>query len=300
MTKRWWLLAGVPLLSNCSAPPSPHCGLLGGGGILSNESWNGLLVDGGVTDGGFIDQETCVALCPPSANMCAVVQPGVIECSLRCTGGRAPPGLVSLSDVDASAGSWLARMAELEAAAVHAFEHLANELEAHGLHRFATHALQAAEHEIRHAKVVTGLALRAGYCPKAPVMRPAEVRSLAELAVDNAGEGCGRELFGAELNVHQARTASDPEVARVIGGIVDDERHHAAFSFALAEALMPRLTLAQRRRAREAQAEVLQQLGSEDVPLAARQTLGLMDQRQAAALAGGLLDQYRLSRRSVS
>ena len=40
-------------------------------------------------------------------------------------------------------------MAEFEAAAVQAFSHLSDELEAHGLHQHAGYALVAATHEVR-------------------------------------------------------------------------------------------------------------------------------------------------------
>ncbi len=277
------------MLTACGPPPTGCGGLLGGPGSVSYAAWDGGLADGG---SGPIDFATCSSIC--SAGTCTPVDAGLVECRVVCTGGRAPPGLVSLSAVDSTVGSWLARMAELEAAAVEAFIHLAKELDAHGLPRFAEAALRAAGHEIAHASAITGLAWRHGRAPKPLSLRPSEVRSLEALAIDNAGEGCGRELFGALTNEHQARTASDPAVARVMGSIAGDERAHADLSFALAEALMPRLTLAQRRRAREAQAQVLAQLTQDEVPQQTRATLGLMDQAQATAMARAVLERQRL------
>jgi hypothetical protein len=293
----WWVAAGVPALTSCGTPNSGCGGLLGGPGSVSYVAWDGGTVDSGIVDGSAVpgqpDFGTCRALCPAGAN-CTVVDAGLVECRVTCIGGRAPPGLISLSGVDATVGSWLARMAELEAAAVEAFIHLAKELDAHGLPHFADAALRAAGHEIQHATKVTGLALRHGRAPQPLALRPSEVRSLEALALDNAGEGCGREAFGALVNQHQARTAADPAVASVMRSIAGDELAHADLSFALAEALMPRLTVAQRGRAREAQASVLERLSSDDVPDQARQTLGLMDANQATAAARAVLDQRRL------
>jgi len=285
------LAAGVPLFANCPAPTT--CGLMGGPSDTWVEPWDGGLVDGGSVTNGQLDWASCQQVCS-TANACVILDAGLVQCHLFCVGGRVPPGLVSLSGVDASPGSWLARMAELEAAAVHAFMHLATELDAHGLPRFAAEALRAAEHEVRHATSVTRLALRYGYCPRPLEMRTSELRSLEAIAIDNAGEGCGRELFGSVLNVHQARTATDPAIAEVMTEIAAEEAEHAELSFGLAAELMPRLTVAQRRRAREAQEVVLEVLAGDEIRPAARGPLGLMDQAQALATSRALLDQRRL------
>jgi hypothetical protein len=265
---------------------------------LAEASWNGLLVDGGVTTGDP-DAETCLSLCTCAlgTSSCSVLRPGVVSClgsTGLCTGGRAPPTKVVLSAVDDSAGSWLARMAEFEGAAVDAFVHLARELEAHGLGEFSQAAMAAAEDEVRHTEQVTRVALSHGRCPVHRPLARAEVRTLEAMAIDNAAEGCGRELFGAMVNAHQARTASDPRVASLMGQVAADELGHARLSFELAEALMPRLTLAQRRRAREAQAQTLTAMASDNVPARLRHTLGLMDEAQAQATSRGLLDHSRL------
>jgi rubrerythrin len=294
LTNALWLAAGTPLLAGCGTTQPAPCTLLGGGGVVSVQEWDGGLADGGAITNGTLDPASCTDVCSGTANRCTIIDAGLVECTLVCTGGRAPPGLISLSTVDDSAGSWLARMAELEAAAVHAFLHLAKELDAHGLPRFADAAVRAAVHETEHATKVTRLALQHGHAPAPLSMKDTEVRSLAGLAIDNAGEGCGRELFGAVLNEHQARTATDASVARVMREIAGEERQHADLSFALAEALMPRLTLAQRRQAREAQADVLERLGADEVTPAMRTSLGLMDQAQASATARRLLDTRRL------
>lgn len=291
----WWLrrgfmALGVPVLaSSC-----------GGTGNACNKTvtipWNGKLVDGGTAP--YVPYDDCVSLCAAAAagpyNSCTSLDAGLLTCSYVCVGGRAPPGMSELSAVSSAAGSWVARMAELEAAAVVAFTHTSNELHAHGFAGAASAALTAAEDEVRHAHAVTRLALRLGHSPVVRAIEPGEVRSLEAIAIDNAGEGCGRELFGSILNAHQAASASNAGVRQVMASIAADEAAHARFSFELAQQLMPKLSVAARRRAREAQAQVLEQLAHDELPEGLRTTLGLMDSAAMRKTTRRLLDSARV------
>lgn len=265
-------------------------------------TWDGKQLDGGVftNDGlGTGLHAICTSLCPPrqgAASLhCTVPDAGLLSCGVACGGGRAPPGLQGLSTVDGSAGSWIARMAELEAAAVAAFAQLADELEAHGLNDHARHAREAALDEVKHAQSMTRLALRLGHCP-APVQiaEAREIRSLEAIAIDNAGEGCGRELFGAVLNRWQSTHASNVDVRAVMASIAGEEDAHAKYAFALAQTLAPRLSVAQRRRAREAQEQMLSSADHVQASGPARRLLGLMDTEQVARTTRSLLDSARL------
>lgn len=193
-----------------------------------------------------------------------VISSTEVGCELHCKGGRRPPGLCALSPAEDSPGSWLARMAQLESASVVAFEHLANELKAHGFEAHGHQALHAATDEVRHTVAITRLALGFGCCPDVRAVGTAPLRSLEAVAIDNAIEGCGRELFGAVFNVHQAQTASDPRVRHTMAKIAQDELGHARLSLDLARAINPRLALAQRRRVREAQAQALEQMATDE------------------------------------
>lgn len=258
-------------------------------------AWNGLTADGGTWVGGAVEPEVCALNCGSGDTCTAGRDAGTLSCTTLCVGGRAPAGLASLSAVDGSAGAWIARMAELETAAVVAFARLADELDAHGLAAHAHHARQAALDEVRHADAVTRLALRLGHCP-APVHVGAAgpVRTLEEIAIENAAEGCGRELYGAVLNGWQAEHAADDRVRAVMGSIAGEERAHAGYSFQLAGALASRLTVPQRRRAAEAQARMLSAFADHDVAPAARRALGLMDGDDVVRTARQLLDTARL------
>ena len=200
--RRGLIVAGVPALLGCNN--GRQC--FGSAEV----AWDGKLEDGGQYETGTPEGAAlCHSLCPmanrPSGGWdcwpAGAGDAGLLVCGCLVTGGRSPPGFLTLSMVDGSAGSWVARMAEFETAAVAAFAQLADELDAHGLERYAHHARQAALDEVRHSDAVTRLALRLGHCP-APVKVSAthQVRSLEEIALDNASEGCGRELFGAVMN----------------------------------------------------------------------------------------------------
>ena len=302
--RRWLLIAGTPLMTNCWLFwNSGDCGK------STVVSWDGKLSDGGAVsydDAGVaqLGYSECVNLCNGGDgadggieyNSCSPSVEGgkTLDCRFICVGGRAPPGLEGLSAANGSAGSWISRMAELEQAAVYAFLHTAQELDAHGIHDAAEIALTAAQHEISHADQLTHLALRMGHCPRPVRIQETPIRSLAELALDNAAEGCGRELFGAALNAHQAEHAGDERVRFTMAAIAGDEAKHAEFSMELSRLLSPRLSLAQRRRLREGQEQVLSQLSHGEMPEKTRRLLGLPDPSQALSLVSRLLQKNRV------
>ena len=180
--------------------------------------------------------------------------------------GRACAGL----DEPASAarsemGAYFARMAWLEGASVHAFRMLARELDAHGAPRsLALAASRAARDEERHARVARALARRHGAStPRVRRPAPRPPRPLAELALDNATEGCVRETFGAVVLAWQARVAEDPHVRRALARIADDEAGHAALARRVARFLDRRVDRATRARVARARRETLEALERE-------------------------------------
>jgi len=191
---------------------------------------------------------------------------------LNCAIGRRPAGLGPLRPHDATLGAHFARIAQLEAASVVAFRRLAAELSAHGApRRLVDEALASAADEARHADQVATLARRYGVDPEAAAVAPTPRRSLEQLAVDNAVEGCVGEALGAMLAAHAAATATDPTVAATIGQIAADEARHAALSFAIGDWLRPRLTpSAQRAVAREMARALAAQQQVGPGPLSAR------------------------------
>lgn len=140
--------------------------------------------------------------------------------------GRRFEGLV-LEAAGDEPGAQLAAMAELEAASVPAFERLARELAAwHAPSDLVERARAAMADEVRHARVMTALARRYGRAPRAIDVPELPCRSLAEIAIENAIEGCVREAYGALIATYQAERAS-PALRPAFRAIAADERGHA-------------------------------------------------------------------------
>jgi hypothetical protein len=177
--------------------------------------------------------------------------------------GRRPDGLAPLRGLRATsaAGAWLAPAAWLEAASVHAFVRLANELERHAAPRALIRgALAAVPDELRHTAMMTRLARRYGAVVPAPEVAAFVDRPLEQLAIENAVEGCVRETWGAVLALWQSHTARDPEVRAALRMIADDEIRHAALAWAIDRWAVPLLDDGARARvasAREAAAREL-------------------------------------------
>jgi len=157
--------------------------------------------------------------------------------------GRFPPGLEDLPMADGSVGSWLARTAHLEAAAVQAFQLLAAELAHHGAPKSLVEAaLAAAQDEVRHAQIIGNLARTHG-CEPSPIgSANLTIRSLREIAADNAREGLGRECWGAMIGLWQAEHASDLRVRQAMTAVALDEVRHAELSRAIDAWIRTRLT----------------------------------------------------------
>ncbi len=200
--------------------------------------------------------------------------------------GRRPAGLATPSHLPArsAAGAWLAQAAWLEAASVHAFVHLAKELQEHGAPRALVKlALAAANDEVRHAAMVGQLARRYGATPPAVEVALPARRSLEEIAIENAAEGCVRETWGAVIALWQAHVARDPEVRRTFVTIARDEARHAALAWAVDAWARPLLDEAARERVAFAREVAARDLLESDEAQAIT-ALGLPNTAQAYAL----------------
>jgi len=249
-------------------------------------------------DGGALTPAECLALCV-TTGACAVADNGggYVTCIYSCpVTGRRPEGLASkpIEGPDAAA-RFLAQSAYLEAASVDAFERLAQELRAHGAPRHLIAASKrAAKDEVRHARVTTKLAEGAGAEVPTCLLAPRSVRSLEEMAIENAVEGCVRETFGAAVGIIQAERASDRRVRRAMKTIARDETRHAQLSWAVAQWLDPRLDAQARARVRRARAdaiEALVQSATQEPDVTLTHRLGLPSSAQARAV----LDELRAS-----
>lgn len=214
----------------------------------------------------------------------------------NCAIGRRPLGFRSTgrTGCDDALGRHFASAAHLEAASVDAFERLRAELAAHG----ASAAIQGAAvlsavEEVQHAHVTARLAERFGGAVQVPRVEPLPLRSLFEVALDNAVEGCVRETYGALVAHHQAAHAADAEIRAVMQRIADDETRHAELSWDIAAWAQTRLTPREREQLRAAQREAVAALRAElsaPVHPALVETAGLPDSASALAMLDVMLE----------
>ena len=189
-------------------------------------------------------------------------------------------------------GYYFARCAELEALSVYAFERLARELRALGApESFSERAEQAAMEEVSHASAMANLAARFGATPPALQMGALPLRSLFDVALENAGEGGVREAFGAAIALHQSVHAEDPEVRAAHVAIAAEERTHAELAFELDAWFSTRLDEGQRARIAAAKSGAIEALRCEldaTPPSSLRADAGLPPATQALAILDGL------------
>jgi hypothetical protein len=163
--------------------------------------------------------------------------------------GRRPVGLSSeplgrLSPL----GDYYASVAHLEGAAVLAFDVLARELKGFGApHELQLRAQRAREDEERHHRLMAAFAWREGGVVPCVRAVPQGERSLLAAALENAVEGCVREVWGALSAHYQAAMAAAPEARQLWRAIASDESEHAELSLALHDWFMLQLTLEEQK-----------------------------------------------------
>ena len=177
--------------------------------------------------------------------------------------GRRPAGLLNVhrARTRSALGEHFARMAHMEAASVPAFEAITADLRHHRAPRHLITAAEAARRdEIGHASITASLARRFGAEPTRPEVSRPSLRSVFELALDNAVEGCVHETYAALEATHQAARATDARIAAAMRLIADDETRHAALSHSMQRWLLPQLSMRERARIERAQREAVDAL----------------------------------------
>jgi hypothetical protein len=158
-------------------------------------------------------------------------------------------------------GRYLAMTAQLEAASVDAFRILEAELIAHQAPPpLVDGARRAAMDEVRHARTTRRLARRHGPAPSARRATPREPRSLEDVALENAVEGCVGETYAALVAHHQALAAEDVEIRAAMGVIAEDETRHAALAWQVAAWAEAGLDDEARHRVAEARNRAVEEL----------------------------------------
>ncbi|MBK8454435.1 MAG: ferritin-like domain-containing protein [Thiofilum sp.] len=155
-------------------------------------------------------------------------------------------------------GHYFAEMASMETAAVTAFRYLVRELEAYQAPTALIQmAREAINEEIEHAEMA-GLLAQA-YATSVPevFIDDFRLRSLAEIALENAVQGCINETYAAACGYWQYATAEHEIFREIIGHISDEESKHAALSWAIHAWIMPQLTQQEQNTIRAAQSKAI-------------------------------------------
>jgi len=189
---------------------------------------------------------------------------------LKCASTAAQPSVVA---------AHLAAAAHLEGAAVFAFQAVERELLAHGAPvQLVSRARSAQRDEKRHHSAISGLAIRFGASVPSVEVEPIGIRTLVEMAIENAVEGCVRETYGAAVAALQGESAGNLSVKRVMRAIAVDEAKHASLAWAIDAWARRRLAFTERARVEAAREQARIELGAkvrEPVPAQLSTTLGL-------------------------
>jgi hypothetical protein len=188
----------------------------------------------------------------------------MVTCTMNCV-GRLTDGY-SAPEGMRDEGERLAAMAYLEAVSVHAFERLERELDAHRAPpTLLREARRARRDEVRHTAMTTRLARRHGASPRRPEA-PAQtrLRTLFEVALENAVEGCIRETYGAVQGLVEAQTSRDATMRRAMQSLATDECRHAELAWAVHAWAMPRLTDDERRAVERAMKDAIAEIAARD------------------------------------
>ncbi len=159
--------------------------------------------------------------------------------------GRRPAGLRERDYIGKNTTArFFAKLTELASASALAYETLRDELAHYGAPTGLLRRLEVARRdEIRHARALTRVARKFGGRALVPeVVRTANRRTLAEIARENASEGCVIESYRTIVTLLQSTNASDADVARIMKKIATDKTRHADLSWAINDWLMTKLS----------------------------------------------------------
>ena len=217
--------------------------------------------------------------------MVSVDAGSVIQCQTRVTRcpncGRMPAGLkwASATAQPSAVAAHLAAAAHLEGASVFAFQALERELVAHRAPaQLVRRAKSGQRDEKRHQTAISKLAVHFGASVPAVEVEPTGIRTLAEMAIENAVEGCVRETYGAAVAALQGESARYSPLRRAMRAIAVDEAEHAALAWAVDAWARPRLAAGDRAQVKGAREQARAELiatALEPVPPELSTTLGL-------------------------
>ncbi|MBM74796.1 MAG: hypothetical protein CMK59_05305 [Proteobacteria bacterium] len=151
---------------------------------------------------------------------------------------------------------WLLRAAQSERASVQSFLLLAQELKNHGAPNFLiTRLQQAAKEEIEHARMMQRLCQERGLSLPPLSEAAPQQRSLLEIAIENAVEGCVHERYAALQAHYQAYHVEDERLRVYFSKIAREETEHTALADDIHTWLMSRLTKSEQTMVMQKQQE---------------------------------------------
>ncbi len=160
---------------------------------------------------------------------------------------------------------FLARAASAEAASVTSFARLRDELSAWGAPPSLLERTRRAElDEVRHARWMEVFAREYDGQPVEVPVADHVSRSLVDLAIENAVEGCVHETFAAAIARFQGERAKDRKLAAALRRIARDEAEHAQLAWDLHFHLTPQLNPEEQKRVHLALLEATQRLEAPD------------------------------------
>ena len=290
----------------------PIAGLSGCGSQCDQPDYDlSFSVDGGVPwpSGSQHSPSECVPYCGSGTHdvcftteitSCTAASPSTVTCHNHYTYcaqrpcGRLPPGLKQIANREQPSlvAAHVADAARLEGAAVVAFQTVERELIAHGAPaHLVARAESAQRDEVRHHAAMSRLAVRFGAEVPAIEVERLQIRTMLELGIENAVEGCVRETYGAAVAAFQAEWAQDRPIRRAMRVIARDEAEHASLGWAIDAWVRPRLQPGERALVEDARQEAREWLLSQarlPVSLELMSTLGLPDATASAQLIAAL------------
>ena len=286
----------------------PIAGLSGCGSQCDRPDYDSsFFVDGGVpwTSGSQHSASECVPYCGSGARDvcftteitgCTAASQSTVTCHNHYTYcaqspcGRLPPGLKQVANREQPSlvAAHVADAVRLEGAAVMAFQTVERELIAHDAPaHLVARARSARRDEMRHHAAMSRLAARFGARASAIEVECLQIRTMLELGIENAAEGCVREIYGAAVAAFQGEWAQDRPIRRAMRVIARDEAEHASLGWAIDAWVRPRLQPGERALVEDARQEAGERLLSQarlPVSLELTTTLGLPDAAASAQL----------------
>ncbi|MBL8683745.1 MAG: hypothetical protein JNK05_31525 [Myxococcales bacterium] len=269
---------------NCESTVTYPCGIPGGP-VRSGDPRCAMLCTGAGNPG--ITPGYCTG--GPGANS--------VTCGI-CGVGRFTDGLDASAcdggdDAARSFGAWLARGAQVEGIAAMAFDRLADELASFGAPAsLVDGARTSAGHEREHCAAMTELAARWGHDVSLASASAFGSRTLADIVIENAGEGCVRETLGAVVMAYQSQHAQDRAVREALAKIAFEEQAHSAWSWALdawARSVVDHETLAAMDAARDRVLdELVRSMATVDPSEELAREAGMPSARAVSAMISGL------------